>query len=374
MKKYLAIVISIISITFYHANANATENQNPNDFVFNGFIDGSYNYLLRSNQFTSGTNDRVFDLNENGFTLQQATTFFGYQPKEGFGGLATVIIGHDAFETASYGMNPDFFGINAIGLDLTQLFVQYAQGPITLTAGKFITLAGEEIIFPTRDTNFSRSILFGYSTPDTLTGLRAVYVFNDKLNFTLGVNNGWDSIRDTSRQKTIEWAINYTPNPMFSFSLDGLNGEERASQSYTDSGPEGRRNLIDFIATITATDKLSLIANYDYGSQSQADLSNGTLGKATWQGIAGYINYSFTEQWLTSFRAEIFDDENGYRTGVAQVWKELTLTLGYLPIKNLEFRAETRHDFSNTDAFEDKHHNGTNNNQQSFALEGFYKF
>jgi len=35
---------------------------------FSGYIDGSYNYLLNSNQFTSGTLDRIFDTNQNGFT------------------------------------------------------------------------------------------------------------------------------------------------------------------------------------------------------------------------------------------------------------------------------------------------------------------
>ena len=123
------------------------------------------------------------------------------------GGLVNVIAGHDAFEMASYGMNPNVFDSSEVGLDLTQLYLQYGRGPLTFFAGKFITIAGEEVIDPTRDTNFSRSILFGYSTPDTLTGLRAIYVANDKLNFTLGLNDGWDNVRDTSRQKTIEWGM-----------------------------------------------------------------------------------------------------------------------------------------------------------------------
>lgn len=364
------ILLAIFSFVFTSC-AMSDNSRNPD---ISGFIDGSYNYLLRSNQFTSGINDRVFDLNENGFTLQQATIIIADQPEEGFGGLVSVITGHDAFETASYGMNPDVFNNSEIGLDLTQLYLQFSQGTFELMAGKFLTLAGEEIVYPTRDTNFSRSILFGYATPVTVTGLRATYTPNHELQFILGVNDGWDNIRDTSRHKTVEWEITYSPNSMLTFTLDGLAGQERASEFHTDEGPIGGRNMIDFIATLKVNDQLNFVLNYDYGAQSTADLSDGELGAAKWQGLAGYVNYNISEKWLTSFRAEIFDDYNGYRTGVSQVWNELTLTFAYLPLNNLELRAEVRHDFSNQDSFEDKNHGGASNNQQSFALEALYQF
>ena len=73
-------------------------------------------------------------------------------------------------------------------------------------------------------------------------------------------------------------------------------------------------------------------------------------------------------------RGEIFSDRNGYRTGVAQTWDELTVTLSYFPIKNLEFRAETRRDFSNLSSFLNKNGITTSHNQQSFALEGIFRF
>ena len=97
-------------------------------------------------------------------------------------------------------------------------------------------------------------------------------------------------------------------------------------------------------------------------------------GRAVWQGIAGYANYKFNDCWRISLRGEIFDDENGYRTGVRQNWREATLTVGYAPIKALEFRAETRHDFSNVNSFLSASGGSTRNYQQSYALEGVLKF
>ena len=240
-------------------------------------------------------------------------------------------------------------------------------------AGNFVEIAGAEALFPIDDSNFSRAILYGYAEPFTVTGLRGSYTVNDKLSLIVGVDNGWDNIRDWGRRKTVEFGVSYTLNPMFSFSVQGYNGVERATPR-TDFGPTGTRNLIDLIATLNATDKLSLIANYDYGWQTNAALPAGNLAEAVWMGIAGYVNYKFTDKWQTSLRGEIFDDRNGFKTGVPQCWKEATLSVGYIPIKNLELRAETRHDFSNANSFVKSNGVSTTNFQQSYALEGFYKF
>ena len=53
---------------------------------------------------------------------------------------------------------------------MTQAYVQYATGSWTFIGGKFVTLAGAETINPTTDTNFSRSILFGYAFPSRTLG------------------------------------------------------------------------------------------------------------------------------------------------------------------------------------------------------------
>ena len=50
----------------------------------------------------------MFDLEQNGFTLQQAAITTAYQPTQGFGGLVNIIAGRDANEIAPYGINPYF--------------------------------------------------------------------------------------------------------------------------------------------------------------------------------------------------------------------------------------------------------------------------
>lgn len=340
-------------------------------FQITGYIDGSYSRLVR-NTFTSGIYDRAFDVVPNGLTLHQAAVTFAYQP-QGFGYLLNLITGQDAGFIAPYGFKPTTeFDSQTIATDFTQAFVQYAKTPMTFMFGRYLSTNGNESLNPTLDNNFSRSILY-YMTPYTFTGVRGLYAISNKLSMIAGVNNGPDTIRDWSRRKTIELGFTFSPNTIFTLSAIGYNGQERAT-SGTDVGPLGTRTLIDLVGTITATDKLSFAANYDYAWQTTASLPSGSLGKAVWQGLAGYLNYKFTDKWSLSLRGEFFDDSNGYRTGVRQNWREATITLGYMPIKNLQLHAEVRRDFSNVSSFTNSHGVTTSNNNQSFALECFYKF
>ncbi len=185
-----------------------------------GYVDAAYEYQSDTGMFSSGTAARVFDARANSFTLHQASVTIAKQPKEGWGAVVNLTAGQDAEIIKSY---PITGGSN---FDVTQAFVQYATGPLTLMMGKFVTLSGAEVISPTGDSNFSRSILFGYAIPFTHTGLRATYAVTDQLSLILGVNNGWDQISDANKQKTIEFGMTYAPIKSFTLVVDGYAGKE----------------------------------------------------------------------------------------------------------------------------------------------------
>src|SRR3989440_9708567 len=169
-----------------------------------GYLDTAYSYLSGTGVFTSGVADRVFDTEPNSFNLHQAPLIIDYQPKEGFGGLVNLTAGRDARVTAAAGETTGNF-------DLTQAFVQYAHGPLTIIGGKFVTLAGTEVINSTLDVNYSRSILFGYAIPFSHTGARLTYAASDQVTVIVGVNNGWDQLQDANKQKTAELGVSFTP-------------------------------------------------------------------------------------------------------------------------------------------------------------------
>ncbi|HWS70120.1 MAG TPA: outer membrane beta-barrel protein [Steroidobacteraceae bacterium] len=341
-----------------------------------GYVDAAYSYLSGTGIFTSGTAARVFDTEPNSFNLHQAALTIDYQPKEGFGGLVNLTAGRDARVIASAGEATSNF-------DVTQAFAQYAHGPLTVIGGKFVTLAGAEVINSTLDTNYSRSILFGYAIPFTHTGVRLTYAASDQLSLIVGVNNGWDQLQDQNKQKTAELGISFVPSKLFSLAVQGYSGvEQLAGGAFIGAGTHGVRSLVDAVGTYNATSQLTFILNVDWGQQENfTSLVDGSSIKAKWDGAAAYANYQVNDQWRLSVRAEYFDDKDGYRTGVIQKWKEATLTLAYLPSKFIELRGEVRGDKSDSNAFvkdttffSGAPGAGITDNQISIGLEAVYKF
>jgi hypothetical protein len=346
-----------------------------------GYVDVSWEHLSGDGAFSSFTPDRVFDARHDSFTVNQAAITIAMQPKEGFGALLNLTAGQDAEIIKSY---PNTGGSN---FDVTQAFVQYATGPLTLIGGKFVTLAGAEVINPTTDSNFSRSILFGYAIPFTHTGFRGTYAFSDQVSLTLGVNNGWDQVSDANKDKTLEFGLTLTPIKAFTFVVDGYVGKEPLGiVNNVATAAQGTRYLVDVVATWAVNDKFTIMANYDNGQQKDASFG-AAKDKYQWDGAAIYFNYAFTDQWSASLRGEYFDDKDGYRTGVVdplskagQKWKEATLTLAYAPTKHFVMRVEGRYDKSNVDGAFIRDTNSTtgrlnvDDKQSSIALEGIYKF
>ena len=327
-----------------------------------GYIDTAYSHLSGTGLFTSGTANRVFDTEPSSFNLHQAAITVAKQPKEGFGGLVNLTAGRDAKVIHAFDTNTES------QFDVTQAFAQYATGPLTVIAGKYVTLAGAEVIASPSDVNYSRSILFGYAIPFTHTGLRATYAVSDMLSVIGGVNNGWDDIKDTNKQKTLELGLTLAPTKSLSFAASDYVGTEQVAGPLDTT--QGKRNVLDLVGTWTATDKLSVTLNYDYGSQENAV---GGTTKAKWTGLAAYANYQFTDTWRLSVRGEYFNDKNGYRTGVVQKWKEGTITLAYLPTKSMEIRGELRGDKSDQSSFL-KSDGSASKTQSSYGLEAIYKF
>jgi len=340
-----------------------------------GYIDTSYTYLSGSGTFTSGTANRVFDTERRSFNLNALDLTISALPPDGFGGMVNLTAGSDAKVITSAGTTNDEF-------DVTQAYVHYAKDGLMVIGGKFVTLSGAEVIKSPSNTNFSRSILFGYAIPFAHTGVRAYFTPggsaaapDGKWTFIAGVNNGWDvqsesqqaAAADGSRAlgKTLELGANGALGKSLLLSAALYSGNESAGAATT-----GRRDLLDVVATFNATDNLSFVLNYDTAKQEDA-LAGGA--EAKWNGIAGYVNYKLSDPWRVSFRTESFDDKNGFRTGVTQKWKESTVTLAYAPTKNVELRGELRTDRSDQSSF-NQPDGTTKKSQDSVGLEAIYKF
>lgn len=338
----------------------------PHLFVLTGFGDVGYSAINDTNKvrFVNNTPSRIYDgvsgpfsdanggklLNNgsnfnNSFDLQSANVQLAIN-----GGPVTGkiegLIGTDADTAASNGQSRS-------GTNLYQSYLTFTGGPVALTVGKFGTLAGVEVLEAPSNTNYSRNYLYGLAVPFTNTGARAQFTINPKIAVVAGVNNGWDDWKFVNKgAKTLEGGLLLTPSPLFALTLDTYNGGDFAVGGNSTIGLQpafSNRMLYDGVLTIHATSALTILGEYDNGTQL-AD-KTGTLPTQHWNGVSGYLNYQFTPLYLLSLRTESFHDTNGFRTGIAQRLQSNTATVSYSP-GNYIFRAEYRIDASDGNNFQ----------------------
>ncbi len=288
----------------------------------------------------------------------------------------------------SFGTDADVIGSNGqsrSGSNLTQAYAQLVQGPFTLIVGKFSSLAGAEVIEAPNNSNFSRSYLFGDAVPFTHTGARLTYAYNPKLSMVFGANNGWDDWKVARKKKTLEGALVLTPSPGYAVTLDTYNGNDFAlngilDDTITQDAVVTNRMLYDGVLTVHPTSALTLIANYDNGTQLGNGVNGGPLAFTTahWNGIAGYANYQFNPRYGVSLRKETFHDTQGFRTGIPQRLQSNTGTFNFTPGSSYIFRVEYRLDTADQPAFIYRGFNPATefgrNHQSSLGVETVIKF
>lgn len=343
------------------------------DLTISGMVSSSVNY--NANEPDDRVNDfHQFDGTVNTFQVDQAQLIFHKHPEEGVGFRTDIIFAEVADNIASGGTS------SSDNVDLEQAYVNYRASvydrPLDIWFGKYVTLAGAEVIEDPSNTNWNitHSFMFYYSIPFTHTGARASYAATDWLTAIAGVNNGWDLLTDNNHAKTLETGLSLTPNDWLNWFTSFYHGAEQA----TDQG--NQRSMVSSVVTLKPMENLTAMIDTVYGFEEHAV---STTQDAEWWGIAGYLRYMLSEKWGVSGRLEFFDDNDGIRTvsgsanggpgtRTAQELWEVALTTDYQLYEGLLVRAEYRHDESDQNLFTDK---GTlDDSQDLVSLQAIYAF
>jgi hypothetical protein len=325
-------------------------------------------YTVNLNNPDSSENDlRVFDHKANSFMLDLAQIVF---IKDAAAGSAGYKLKLSAGETAKWihsrglsgaPLTSPQAGEGTDSLDVTEAYISYIASigkGLRFDFGKFVTYHGAEVIEAKDNPNYSRSFLFNYAIPFTHTGLKVSYAFTDALNASLHIVNGWDNSTDNNKGKTYGLSVGLTPSELLSGYINYMQGPEQ------DNNNSNKRSLVDIVATIKPTKKLSFIVNYDDAKEDNAI----PAGDAKWSGIAGIVKYDFTDTYSLAVRAESFDDKDGFRTGTVQKLKEVTVTPEIRLSGGLILRPEYRHDSSDKQSFD----GGQKKSQNTIALGVMY--
>jgi hypothetical protein len=339
------------------------------EVTLNGFLSTSYSYNF--NRPASGTNQfRVFDFDDDTFKLDEfelvAQKTASKVRDTGF--RVDMTLGSSVSRVAaSGGLFRDAAGI-ASDIDVHQAFVSYvapAGSGLRFDAGKFITGHGYEVIdgYDGWNDNATRSVLFGYAIPFTHVGLRASYTFSPRVSGMAMLVNGWDVARDNNRARSLGAQLTLTPRPPLTILISAMTGPERTGND------SDRRNLLDVVAILKATTRLTLGANVDFGTEENAV---GPGQDAGWSGAAAYARMTSKGPWALSARVEAFSDSDGARTGVAQTIKEFTLTPERRLSPHLLLRADLRVDRSDQQVFDDSP--GLTRTQPTVLFNAIYSF
>ena len=333
---------------------------------------------------------RVFDHKANSFTLDLAQIVFVKDPALGNAGYKLKL---SAGETAKWihsrglsgaPLTAPQAGEGTDSFDVTEAYISYnaAVGKgLRFDLGKFATFFGAEVIEAIDNPNYSRSFLFNYAIPFTHTGLKASYAFSDALSASFHIVNGWDESTDNNRGKSYGVSVTYTPAELFSLTVNGMTGPEQDEQGpnapTVGSSSSNTRNMLDLIATIKPVKPLSIILNYDDGSEDNVPgtlLPSGISGDAKWNGLAGIVKYDFNDKYSAAVRAEYFDDKDGVRTGTVQKLKEVTVTPEIRLSGGVILRPEYRHDWSDKQSFDIVGGAATKKSQDTIALGVMYRW
>jgi hypothetical protein len=303
----------------------------------NGYVDFGSTWNNRGSdnipgvgQLTNGNGRNVsFRLNQVGLAVTTATS-------EGFSGTLDLLAGQDATQ---YGPN------NAAGGDivLKQAYAQYSNGGFTVLGGRFVTLAGFEVVNSSQNQNATRSLLFQVQ-PLSHTGVRASYAFNKVVTVTSGFSNSaGGATNDNNTQKTLEAQVAVTPFDGFNNALTFYRGIETPKLAAPGTPNDKRAPfLLDLVSSLQVTKSISLGLNYDFIRLQDVA---GTAG----HGVATYASFQICNDLRLGGRAELLEASNSATPGLdSRVTAfEYTFTTDYAATKNFNVLTDVRFDKAN---------------------------
>ena len=308
MKK---IILTLLLATSVIVNA---QDEDKGTFTLSGTID-----VYGTANFADGSGTPGILIanpeNANGFGLGFANTVFAYEK-----GKAGVV--------ADLAFGPKADDANLAGA-INQLYAYYkASDKVTFTAGQFNTFLGYEVISPAANFNYTVSYLFN-AGPFSHTGIKMDYAASEDLSFMLAVTNSHaisSADGNVGGEMQLGAQVGYK-GQYLNFIYGGVDGS-----GITDN------IFLDYTGGFDLSDSFFLGLNAAYSNSSDAD--------AGYQGVALYLQNTFSDTFALGLRPEFFTYTSG--AGDTSV-SAFTLTARTSLTENLKLITDLRLD--NSDDF-----------------------
>lgn len=328
--------------------------------LFSGSVDGYYRFNFANvkdqqaiNNFTSFTNT------QNSFELGMASIKADYSAGKV---AATIDLG--------LGSRAQEFSYAETGAmaAIKQAYISYSpSGKIKLTAGKWGTHVGYEVLDPQLNRNYSMSYMFSYG-PFSHTGIKADFGLGDHFGLMVGVANPNDYISAGFAKKFILGQFSASFDQFTAF-LNYVGGKDLDNAA---------NNQFGLTATATFSDKFSL--GYDGTVKCYKPAAGSS---SSWWGSALYLNLDPTAQFGLTLRGEYFNDKKGvitytdkyddvyplFGSGIFQT----TLSFNIKPVEHFTIIPEFRLDSAEDPIFTKNNGAGTKTTE-SFVLAAIFSF
>jgi len=328
--------------------------------VWNGALDIYYDYNFNRppGSDPTGPGTRNFDYKADMFAIglaelqvsraTAANSRFGWNIKLAYGPTVDLL--------TSPGDSDNKNILQAYG----EYLVPMGSKDVTVDIGKFATFLGQEVIEPSGNWNYSRSLLFQYFIPYYHAGVHASVPLTSTVALTGYLVNGWNDVSfDSNHNLAYGASLVFTPNSNDSLSFNALTSNEPVTLTYT--GGEGGagttttqsepKTVLEGIWTHNFNASLSgaVDLNYDFGTSATAGTTSPAFTTGNWDafGVAAYLKYAFKSGSYFALRGEYVTDPDGFLMGVGNVnAQEITATYSLQnPLfKGSELRFELRYD------------------------------
>lgn len=309
---------------------------------FTGSLDLYYRYNFANPKGSPWNNYTSFTASQNSFELGMAALKYdhtwgkaGASVELGFGRRAQDF----SYNEGTPG-NPYFSLSNVV-----QAYVFYnLTDHIKLTAGKFATHIGYELVDAYLNRNYSMSYMFSYG-PFFNTGLKADISLG-KVGLMVGVSNSTDhsTVENYSYQSFIGQLSTATADAKWKFFLNYQGGKVAIGTTL---------NQFDLVVNGTLTSKFGIGFN-----ATEQTVSSDT--SATWWGAAVYLNFDPSSVFGLTLRGEYFSNKTAILALPYGNYTEFTLT-GNIHLGKLTVMPELRYDTGSEEVFTDKDANPTKN-------------
>ncbi|MFO0398537.1 MAG: outer membrane beta-barrel protein, partial [Sphingobacteriia bacterium] len=151
---------------------------------------------------------------------------------------------------------------------------------------------------PTYTRSFSAE-----NSPYYLAGARLTLPLGERLTGYAYMVNGWQNIRETNDAKSFIGQLQYKNGDRLLLNASTYVGNEQT----TDSLSNRMRYFVDLYAYWAPSDKFSILALFDVGSQ-QDKIAPKNPDSQLWHTANCITSYRWAKEWRSSLRAEYYND------------------------------------------------------------------